>query len=177
MKKASELGMVRGKNINLRIVTVEDAEFILNLRLNAGKNRFLSHVANSLEQQVGYIEKCSKNVNVWYFIIESLSHEALGTVRIYDIRGDSFCWGSWILKDNVGITVALESALLVYDFGFFCLGFKKSHFDVRKGNTKVVKFHEKMGAQKVGECSRNFYFEYFVDAYKETRQKFLSFLG
>ena len=68
-------------------------------------------------------------------------------------------WGSWILNQDKTRYSAIESALMVYKYGFDYLGFMKSHFEVMKGNDKVVAFHEKMGARRVGEDEVNFYFE------------------
>lgn len=80
-------------------------------------------------------------------------------MRIYDILSDSFCWRSWILNKDKTRYAAIESALLVYKFGFDILGYQKSHFDVMKGNKKVISFHEKMGAVIVSEDDDNYYFE------------------
>jgi hypothetical protein len=50
---------------------------------------------------------------------------------------------------------AIESALVVYIFAK-SLGFKESHFDVRKQNISVWKFHERFGALKKSETAQDF---------------------
>ena len=107
----------------------------------------------------------------FYFIIQKLDGTPCGTVRVYDIRSDSFCWGSWILNENKTRFAAIESAFLVYKFGFESLGFKKCHFDVMKGNDKVISFHKKMGAVQVGEDEANYYYEITDVAVKFSEQK------
>lgn len=151
------------KTVRLRLVEENDAEFILSLRLNEKYNKFLSLVSSEIEDQKKWIQQYKneeKTRKQFYFIIERIdNNNPCGTVRIYNLSQDSFSWGSWILNENKTKYAALESAFLVYKFGFDELGYKKSHFDVRKENIKVIGFHEKMGAKKTHEDQENFYFE------------------
>jgi len=165
---------LEGKNIRLRLVEEKDADFILTLRLDNRYNTFLSSVSPDIEAQKNWIRRYKddeKKGIQYYFIIERLDGTPCGTVRIYDIRNDSFCWGSWILNENKTRYAALESAFLVYDFGFKQLGFKKSHFDVMKGNKGVIKFHARMGAVKTNEDEINEFFEITEEAVKAAREK------
>lgn len=164
--------IVRGKQIYLREVTLDDAEFILTLRTDPKKSRYLSPTISDITQQRAFIERYLQSLTDYYFIICDWSARSLGTVRIYDIQGDSFCWGSWIISDSAPIGTAMESALLLYDFAFFSLHYKNSHFDVRKDNRRVVKFHERFGAQITREDESNFYFSYNIISYLNARQKY-----
>lgn len=162
--------ILKSKTIQIRFVEESDAEFILKLRLDPKYNQFLSSVNSDVQSQKDWIKKYKNDEAAkkqFYFIIERNDATPCGTVRIYDLKEDSFCWGSWILNEDKTRYAALESALLVYQFGFNELGFEKSHFDVRKGNEKVISFHKKMGAQKTGEDDLNEYF----NITKETVQK------
>lgn len=152
----------KSKTVQIRLVEERDAEFILSCRLDDSLNTFLSKIDADLEAQRLWIRKykiSEQNGEQYYFIIERLDGTPCGTVRIYDILSDSFCWGSWILNKDKTRYAAIESALLVYKFGFDILGYQKSHFDVMKGNTKVISFHEKMGAVIVSADDDNHYFE------------------
>jgi RimJ/RimL family protein N-acetyltransferase len=125
-------------------------------------NQFLSAVAPDIEAQRHWINKYKLDEASgvqYYFIIEKHDGTRCGTVRVYDLKTNSFCWGSWILNEQKTRFAALESAFLIYDFGFNTLGFSKSHFDVMKGNERVISFHRKMGAVQVGEDLDNYYFE------------------
>ncbi|CAI8868530.1 Protein N-acetyltransferase, RimJ/RimL family [Pseudomonas sp. IT-P2] len=160
--------------VRLRFVEVEDAEFILSLRLDDRYNKFLSGVSPDLESQKSWIKKYKVDEaeqKQFYFIIEKLDGTPCGTVRVYDIRDGSFCWGSWILNENKTRFAAIESAFLIYKFGFEHLGFKKCHFDVMKGNDKVISFHKKMGAVQVGEDEANNYYEITPDAVKKSEEQ------
>ena len=43
--------LLSGKNINLRTVEIEDAEFIYNMRQNQNKTKYLSKVTGTVESQ------------------------------------------------------------------------------------------------------------------------------
>lgn len=164
---------LKSNTIKLRLVEDSDAEFILELRLDKRYNQFLSSVDPNLESQKKWIKKYKedeRNKLQFYFIIERLDGRPCGTVRLYDLRPESFCWGSWILNENKTKYAALESAFLVYQFGFGILGYRKSHFDVMKGNDKVVLFHKRMGAVKVNEDDENFYFEITQEVVENTKR-------
>ncbi|HWW46348.1 MAG TPA: GNAT family N-acetyltransferase [Xanthobacteraceae bacterium] len=123
--------------------------YIYSLRTNPLYNRHLSPPPASAEKQGdwidGYVQREARGEE-FYFLIERQDGCPCGTVRLYDFRQNSFCWGSWILDENKTRFSAVESALLVYKVGFEKLGFTQSHFDVRVENTKVIRFHERMGA-------------------------------
>lgn len=155
------------KTVRLRLVEESDAEFILGLRTDEKYNKHLSAVTGDVDAQVNWIRRYKAdeaNKLQFYFIIERLDGVRCGTVRVYDIVGNSFCWGSWILNEDKTKYAALESAFLVYDFGFNELNLSKSHFDVRKGNEKVISFHTKMGAIKTGETELDDLFEISKDS-------------
>lgn len=147
-----------GKSISLRDATVEDAEFIYALRADKTRNQFINSVNSDLGDQLNWLRSYENDNKQAYFLIEDDSSlEPFGTIRIYDQRGKSFCWGSWVLKDNTPSAYAIESALLVYCYALL-MGFDGAHFDVRKRNRSVWKFHERFGAVKVSETSEDFYY-------------------
>lgn len=166
--------MLKSKTISLRLVEPSDAEFILKLRLDQKYNSFISAVKNDVGSQRTWIinyKKDEAEKRQFYFIIERADGIPCGTVRLYDLRSDSFCWGSWILNEDKTRYSAIESALLVYQFGFDKLGFNKSHFEVMKENIKVVEFHKKFRAVVVGEDENNFYFEITKEDVARTSEK------
>jgi RimJ/RimL family protein N-acetyltransferase len=167
---------VRGKSIYLREVVVNDAEFIVGLRTDIEKSKYLSKTANDIEQQKRFILNYQESITDYYFLICNWSHQPLGTIRIYDIRDDSFCWGSWIIVKNAPAQAAIESALLIYDFSFFSLHYKKSHFDVRKENKKVIDFHMRFGATIDSEDIDNYYFKYDLNIYLKMREKYRRYI-
>lgn len=167
---------VRGKSIFLREVVIDDAEFIVDIRTNPEKSKHLSVTAKDIDKQKKFIGNYSNSRTDFYFIICNWRSERVGTVRIYDVKGDSFCWGSWILSNDAPMSAAIESALLIYDFGFFALHYSQSHFDVRKKNERVVKFHKRFGASLIGEDELNYYFVYDKGSYINVREKYRRYL-
>lgn len=147
-----------GKTIVLRNANQEDAEFIVRVRTDQKKGRFISSTSPDVEKQREWLKSYEGSKGQAYFIIENYAGERFGTVRMYDQVGDSFCWGSWVIVDSAPAHYAIESALLLYAYALK-LGFLKSHFDVRKGNSSVIKFHERFGAIRAGETELDILFE------------------
>lgn len=171
--------ILQGKSIRLRLVTIEDAKFILQLRVDENKNKYLSKVENDLAKQQSWITNYKTREaeqREFYFIIESNQGESLGTVRIYDLREDSFCWGSWLLKQDAPFNASIESILLAYEFGFHHLGYSRTDFDVRKQNLKVAKFYKSLGAIETGQDDENLYLTLSLRQYQLMREKYRRFI-
>ena len=171
--------LICGKNINLRTVEIEDAEFIFSMRQNQNKTKYLSKVTGTVESQKEWIKNYKQREEEkkeFYFVIESKDKEKLGLVRMYDFQDESFCWGSWLIKEDAPKTTAIESALQIYEFGFYSLGFEKSHFDVRKGNDKVIAFHQRLGAKIVDEDELDYFFNFKKSDYEITKEKYKRYL-
>ena len=166
-----------GNHIFLRDIQVSDAEFVYELRCNPELNAYLSPPPPSVEHQRAYIERYKTLDNEYYFIICNKNAESLGVVRIYDLLPDSFCWGSWIVKPDAPRGVGLESLLLVYDYAFYGLHFSQSHFEVRKGNVRVLELHKRLGAVVTGEDELNYYFCYTEKDYQKIRSRYLKMIS
>jgi RimJ/RimL family protein N-acetyltransferase len=164
-----------GNNLVFRNANKEDAAFILELRTDPVKGKYISKTSTDINLQIAWLEEYEKDDTQIYFIIENKNGERLGTVRLYDIKGDSFCWGSWILKEGKPSGLAIESALMVYHYAL-SLGFKKSHFAVRKGNKSVWKFHENFGAQRVDEAAEDYTYNISIDAIQKSLDKHKKYL-
>ena len=104
---------LESKSIRLRLIESADAEFILKLRVDERYNQFLSAVTPNIEMQREWIASYKNDEHKklqYYFIIERNDGTPCGTVRLYDFKGDSFTWGSWILNEDKTPYSALESA-------------------------------------------------------------------
>jgi RimJ/RimL family protein N-acetyltransferase len=95
-------------------------------------------------------------------------------VRLYDIEGDRFTWGSWILDANKPPKAALESAVLIYDIGFRAFGKARAVFDVRRDNARTLAFHRRFGATETGTDDQNVYFTYPRDRFLADRPSHLA---
>jgi hypothetical protein len=149
-----QVALLHGKSIDLANVQVEDAEFILSLRLDPGKSRYLSPLDGEIEKQRDWIRAYLQSEGQAYFIIRDKAAQRYGTVRIYDAVGDSFSWGSWVLRNGAPPAAAIESALLVYRLAIADWGFRSAHFKVHRANTSVLDFHQRFGAHRTQETDQ-----------------------
>lgn len=145
----AKASIVSGNKLLFTNACIDDAEFIVRLRNDEKKSRYISSTSSDVEKQREWLRSYESDNSQVYFIIRN-NEERIGTVRIYDQQEDSFCWGSWILKDGIGKTCAIESALMVYAYAF-TVGLNKAHFTVSKGNDSVSRFHLNFGAELVSE--------------------------
>lgn len=155
IRKASR---INGMRLSLRNAEPSDAAFILSLRTDPKLNQHISRVSGELAQQKSFLERYSNSDDEAFFIIEDREGCAHGTIRMYDPQGDSFCWGSWIVRPDAPPRTGTRSALLLYMYGFDYLGFGASHFDVRVENTAVWQFHERCGAELTEQTDLDRYY-------------------
>jgi len=78
---------VVGKNVVFRNAEKSDAEFILKLRTDPVKGKYLSATAADIDLQSAWLEKYKADDSQVYFIIEDQNGERYGTVRLYDVKG------------------------------------------------------------------------------------------
>lgn len=163
---------INGKNINIREVTLDDAEFILSLRCDEKKSRFLHKTEYDLEKQKEYIENYFKKDNEYYLIIENKENKPIGTYRIYDIEKENFTIGSWLMIKGASAQETLEGDYLVRNFAFKKTKLDKIKFDVRKENTKVVRYHKLTGSKIISETALDYIFECKKEDYLKNMEKF-----
>ena len=132
VKNTHNFKPIEGKYVNLREVELDDAAFILKLRCDPKKSRFLHPTENNLEKQIDYLKRYKTLDNEWYFIIENKAHEPLGTWRIYDVKEDAFTGGSWLMVDSALVEETMEADFLGSNYAYNVLGFHKCFFDVIK---------------------------------------------
>ncbi|WP_157667787.1 GNAT family N-acetyltransferase [Comamonas serinivorans] len=167
---------VRGRHVLLRNAEAGDAAFIWQLRHHPARNRYMSPTSSELDDQRAWLAAYARDETQAYFVItQADSGEALGTVRLYDARGDSFCWGSWMLLPGVPATTAMESALIVYRYAW-TLGFRRAHFEVHRDNAPVRRFHERFGAQVVGEREDQVQYGLAADALRTALDRYTRWL-
>jgi RimJ/RimL family protein N-acetyltransferase len=167
--------LVSGTNLTFRDACMSDAQFIVSLRTDPVRGRFLSPTSEAISAQEQWLAAYAQNGAQVYFIIEADGCR-VGTVRLYDARANSFCWGSWILTASAPPFAAIESALIIYSFAVDQLGFTAAHFDVRRENEKVWQFHERFGAVRVGATPLDFLYELSLDAIRKSMHRYRRYL-
>jgi len=166
---------ILGNQLILRNAAPADAGFIVALRTDPEKSRHLSPTSPDVAKQVEWLEGYATDESQIYLIICDRSDAPIGTVRIYDCHGDSFCWGSWILAAGSSSSASIESVLIVYHFALL-LGFRSSHFEVRPENRSVLRFHERFGAERVRETEQSIHYRIANERILASLQKYSEFL-
>jgi RimJ/RimL family protein N-acetyltransferase len=140
--------VISGKNVNLRIATEKDAEFILELRLDPVLSRFINKTDPSVEKQRDWLKNTYKKDYDFHFIIEDKNSNPLGTIAVYDIDYSKGVaeWGRWLVKAKSPIYVPIESNLLAINFAFSELKLNKLIGSAYQKNKEVVKFHKNYAA-------------------------------
>ncbi len=167
---------IEGHRLRLRNATEDDAAFIFSLRHDPERNRHMSATSPVLDDQRQWLARYAAGQGQAYFMIEALSSSApLGTVRLYDAQGDSFCWGSWMLVPGAPSFAAIESALMVYGYALE-LGFTEAHFEVQENNLPVTRFHENFGAVRVGHANGQIHYRLSHERMLQSLHRYRRFL-
>lgn len=178
--KHSDINHLEGPSLVLRLIRPDDAEYVYALRSDPRYNTHLSVITGTTEDQRSWIKayKARESEGTeYYYIIERLSNGLpCGLVRLYDIEGDQFTWGSWILDENKPSKAALESAVLSFDVGFNILGKQKGLIDVRLENRRAIEFYRRFGMTQVQEDEQNIYFNYARERFEADYEAHMSTL-
>lgn len=147
MKKAI---YIEGMSFRLRLVKVEDASFIVNLRLqDSERNKYINPISSEVDLQRQWIENYLKKDDDYYFVVEDIfSGEAVGLIAIYNVSNERAEWGRWVI--NKTSMAAVESVDLLYKLAFGKLGLKELYSRTIVENTSVVKFHDNLPQKKRG---------------------------
>ena len=174
----------RGLTVSFRFVEVDDAEYILSLRLNLELNRYISPTDPSVEKQREWLAACKERElsgkEYYYIVINHNNDKPCGVIRLYNFNNGIFEWGSLILDDNKTPSAAIEAAFFIYRIAFDLLEFDKSHFTVHKENTRTVIFQKRLGARIIGErqtqIGAEHLFEFDKNDWLLAQQKFKKFM-
>ena len=162
-----------GRNASLRLVEVADAAFIVDLR-NSPRGRHLSPIGTDVRRQEDWIRSYKHREfrgEEFYFVICHRRAGDVGTLRMHDLDGDSFWWGSWIVREGAPTQAAVESFFLVYELGFLAMNLERARFVVRKDNLGPVGFHRRFGATITGEDDSRLFLELRRDRYAIVRPR------
>ena len=138
-----------GRKVILRCARVEDAEFILNMRSDPERSRFLLPTDPSIENQRRFlIDYCSRerSGDELYYVVGLLDGLPIGTVRVKELRSTHVTITGLLSAKPVPRFVIRETGLLLYGHLFNTLGVTRLFFDVDCQNRSVVAFHKRCGA-------------------------------
>jgi RimJ/RimL family protein N-acetyltransferase len=167
--------------LTFRLVESGDAPFIVNLRLNEKLARFLSKTSPHVSDQQNWIKAYKireDKLAEFYFITLDESGNRIGLSRIYNMlpQISSFEIGSWLYSEAASIRAPILGDLAVRDYGFEVLNFQNCHFEVRKANLSVVRYHQNFSPELTREDDLNYYFKLSYKSYLIQRSKLLKIL-
>jgi RimJ/RimL family protein N-acetyltransferase len=157
---------VEGHAFRLRPAELADAAFILRLRMDPQRNRYIHRGASDLAAQQEWLEQYFTRPDDYYFVIENrATGEPEGTIGIYDVDPEAQTaeWGRWIVRS--GSLAALESACLMYSIAFDLLDLEAVYCRTILENKSALAFQDSFGVERT--CLLPRYFERkgrFLDA-------------
>lgn len=160
--------------VTARLVTEDDAEFIVKLRSDIKLSRFIHASNGDVNAQKQWIRnyKERERQGIEYYFIFFRYDNPFGLERIYNIDWIhlSYTSGSWICVPNLSNNLSVVPVAICQEIAFERLGLLIDLYEVRKDNVLVVKFHVNiMKAIKYGENDS----DYLFMINKETRKKSL----
>lgn len=136
---------IEGFGYRLRPVRVNDAQFIIDVRLeDAERNKFLHQISSDVSEQEKWINDYFERPGDYYFVIENrITGCPEGLIAFYNEKDGKAEWGRWIVKkDSLSAT---ESVDLLYRAAFEMVGLKELYCRTIKDNVDVVSFHNSIG--------------------------------
>ncbi len=158
------------------MVEETDADFIILLRTDTSKSKFISPTDSDVNKQKEWIRKYKereKSGDEYYFIAIDENEEKFATYRIYNKMNDSIEIGSFVSKPfyNIPINV-IKVDVILKEFVFTSLGYDQLNFEVRKENKSVVSYHKKFHPYLEKEDDLNFYFVLAKENFLVNKTKF-----
>lgn len=164
--------------VTLRLVEVDDAEFILKLRTDPKLNRFISYTSPELNDQVKWIqnykEKEKQELEL-YFIAMDTEGNKFGTIRLYNRDEQSFEIGSWLFSSHSPMGMAVKTHIIGYEIGFEVFKAEYCRFEVRKENVSVLNYVKFFKPAKIGEDNLNIYFRLSKENFESRKNKLAIF--
>ena len=165
--------------LHVRLVNEDDAEFILKLRTNERLSQHIHSTVDDLETQKRWIREYKKREAEGreYYFIYSQNKDFVGVNRISNIFEYYGLGGSWLCSPDNDPLVSMTTPVVGNDICFDEIQLDYIVMDVRKANKHVWKFHESVGAIRIGESSIDYYYYLYKDNYYANREKFLKLLN
>lgn len=161
--------------LNVRLVAITDAPFIVHLRTNKELSKYLHPISPDVCEQRIWLEKYKlrEQEGKEYYFIFSRDGQDLGLERIYDIEGENYTHGSLIFSPSAPIGTAILADIITREIAFDFLGLSNNYFDVRKGNVNVRNYHLKFAPTYLREDADSYYYILKKENFESNKNKFL----
>ncbi len=149
-------------NLKFRFVQEEDASFLVQLRTDPIKAKYISTTDTDVEKQRLWIREYKireKSKSEFYFIVTDEENIEFATYRLYNRTKDSIEIGSFISIPLYSKPINIVKVdIIMKSYVFDILGYNSLNFEVRKENKSVVNYHKKFEPNLINEDDQNFYF-------------------
>jgi RimJ/RimL family protein N-acetyltransferase len=167
--------VIHGMFVDLRSITLDDAEFSYNIRADKRNRDTVGQLAPSLDAQKDFIRWQMQEPNDYYFVVLNKKGERIGLVGIYDIHDDI---GEYGREVNIGEPAErMEVGVILAYFCEVVLHLKKICYVIYANNIGNINNAKKRGGVFIKTMERNgrdaLYFEHSVcvenDCARKTR--------
>ena len=173
--------------VETRLVSITDAAFILQLRTDPEKGRFLHQDNISVEEETKWIaeHKELEKEGLEYIFIYSKNGVPFGMNRIYYMDEDDniYTYGSWVCTPNTATEDVVASALIPRYIAFDLLdkSLEYGRIGCHVDNKKVMKFNKMIGmrprATREEELGTFVVFNYYREDFHKYQIKLEKMLG
>ena len=165
-------------SLKFRLVTENDAAFILDLRTNPLKSKHISPTDNDVDKQKVWIREYKKREEAgdeFYFVITDEDSIDFATYRIYNKTESTIEVGSFISIPSYKKPLnVVKVDIIMKTFVFEALGFNYLCFEVRKENKAVILYQRKFNPEVVMEDDDNYYFKLKKKDFELNKLQFVS---
>lgn len=140
--------------LHCRLVSEEDAEFIVRLRTNARIGQFLHSTSPDVEKQREWIRnyKLREESGSDYYFIFSSGEQLIGVMRLYNIHDTVFTAGSWVCSPDAKLEDIIATTIITREIAFDMLNleYEDNTDGVHINNKQVLKFNKMSGLKETG---------------------------
>ena len=164
--------VIHGMFVDLRSITLDDAEFSYNIRADKRNCETVGQLAPSLEAQKDFIRWQMQEPNDYYFVVLNKKGERIGLIGAYDLHDGMIEIGREVVVGEP--TESMETELIIIDFCKNVLKLKRSCGVVYTNNKQHINEVSKK-AKFIKTVVRNgheaMYFEVDLSAENKTELK------
>jgi hypothetical protein len=164
----------------VRLVILEDSEFILSLRTSK-RGQILNPTDSSLERQIQWMKdyKVRESEGLDYYFIHYYNDEPIGVNRIYNINWEenSCTTGSWLIKEGVNFDISMRTMLILRDIVYDTLNLDISYGDTRKINKHMQRLYKMLDIEQIGETEDEYLYKAVKSKYLAGNEKIKKLIG
>lgn len=137
---------IKGRYVDLKSCTEEDAEFTRAIRKDPEFVKFLPAIDNTVEHQKAWIRSQREKEGDYFFVVWDKEGNRIGTISIYDVNGDHAESGRLAIKGNNAFQ-GIEAQILSFRFAFGVLGLECIDGFIFADNERAIRFNKQFAGR------------------------------